>query len=282
MAKFLLSLIILIYPFLPIAAFDYNLTVCAIFQNDARWLPEWIEFHERQGVEHFYLYNNGSTDNYQQILKPYIDQGLIEVRDWLKGSSNVTDFTIVQCSAYTHCLKSIAEQAKWCAVIDTDEFLFAVNGQPLLEALSEFDTFSGVVVNWVCYGTSGVDRIPDGAKMIETLLLRAPLESKYNLWIKSIVKPKDVLGCDCPHYCMYKAGKKAINENKKLSMGTQTSKKISVNKLRINHYWSRDLDFFYNVKLERWQKWGQPFLKMIEKEAEMNAEYDDIMLKIPH
>jgi hypothetical protein len=264
------------------AELAYELTVCAIFQNDAKWLPEWIEFHEKQGVEHFYLYNNCSNDDYKNILKPYVDRGLVELTDWMLPSNNVAEFNLVQCSAYEHCLKRIANEANWCAVIDTDEFLFSANGRPLTETLKEYEKYSGVLVNWICYGTSGVDQIPAHQKMTETLLLRAPIDCTNNYFVKSIVKPRDISGCDCPHYCRYKTGKRSVTENKTFTSGVMRSKTVSVKKLRINHYWSRDLDFFYNVKIARWIKWGIPYSQSIEKEAQMNAEYDDIILSIPH
>lgn len=37
------------------AAFQHELSICALFQNDAKWLPEWIDFHQKQGVSHFWL-----------------------------------------------------------------------------------------------------------------------------------------------------------------------------------------------------------------------------------
>lgn len=260
----------------------YELTICTIFHDDAKWLPEWIEFHEKQGVEHFYLYNNGSTDDYLNILNPYIEKGLVELTDWMLPSHSMNDFNFVQGSAYSHCLKRIADEAKWCAVIDTDEFLFSPEGQLLTETLKDYDAYSGVIVNWICYGTSGVEKIPDGQKMIETLFLRAPMDFSDNHFAKSIVKPKDIRTCDNPHYCKYKSGKHCVTENKTLHGMSMRTKSVSVKKLRINHYWPRDLDFFYNVKIDRWIKWGKPYSQSIEKEAKMNAEFDDILLSIPH
>ena len=49
------------------------LSTIAIFKNEEDILDEWIRHHLWQGVEHFYLINNGSTDNYLEILQPYID-----------------------------------------------------------------------------------------------------------------------------------------------------------------------------------------------------------------
>lgn len=39
---------------------QYELAICAIFQDEAAYLKEWIEFHKLVGVQHFYLYNHAS------------------------------------------------------------------------------------------------------------------------------------------------------------------------------------------------------------------------------
>ena len=36
----------------------YDVTLCAIFRNEALFLKEWIDYHRTIGIEHFYLYNN--------------------------------------------------------------------------------------------------------------------------------------------------------------------------------------------------------------------------------
>lgn len=280
--KKLLSLIFFLLSFwsssVVLEAFQYELTICAIFQNDATWLPEWIEFHEKQGVEHFYLYNNLSTDNYLDTLQPYIDKGLVTLTEWPKPSNNINAFNLVQTRAYVDCIKKIAYEAKWCALIDTDEFLFSVDRIPLKEILKQYDQFAGVVVNWACYGTSGIQKIPAGEKITHTLLLRAPLNSEDNRFVKSIVKPIEVETCDSPHYVKFKPNKYCVTENRERHGNSIRSKTVSVNILRINHYWARDLDFFYNVKIDRALKWGYSTTEAIERESKMNAEYDGILL----
>ena len=52
--------------------FPYNLAVAAIFKDEAPYLREWLDYHLLAGVEHFYLYNNDSTDDYAEMLKPYV------------------------------------------------------------------------------------------------------------------------------------------------------------------------------------------------------------------
>ena len=42
------------------------------FKNEAPYLREWIEFNHIVGVDHFFLYNNNSEDNYEEIIEPYV------------------------------------------------------------------------------------------------------------------------------------------------------------------------------------------------------------------
>jgi hypothetical protein len=52
-----------------------DLAIAAVFQNETRWLQEWVEYHLLIGVQHFYLYNNLSRDNYHDKLQAYIERG---------------------------------------------------------------------------------------------------------------------------------------------------------------------------------------------------------------
>ncbi len=49
-------------------AYQYDLVLCSIFQNEAAWLREWLEFHLLVGVQHALLYNNHSTDAYGEVV----------------------------------------------------------------------------------------------------------------------------------------------------------------------------------------------------------------------
>ena len=47
------------------------LAACTIYRDAASYLAEWIEFHRLLGVERFFLYDNGSTDDHREVLAPY-------------------------------------------------------------------------------------------------------------------------------------------------------------------------------------------------------------------
>lgn len=51
--------------------YTYRLVVAAMFKNEADILSEWMEHHMWQGVEHFYLITNNSTDRWAEALLPF-------------------------------------------------------------------------------------------------------------------------------------------------------------------------------------------------------------------
>src|SRR5579883_479648 len=60
----------------------YNLSIVAIFRNEKPYLREWIEYHRLVGVDHFYLYNNKSSDGSLEVLSPFIARGIVTLIDW--------------------------------------------------------------------------------------------------------------------------------------------------------------------------------------------------------
>ena len=49
----------------------YTLSVLAMFKNESMIIKEWINHYIEEGVEHFYLIDNGSTDDYYEKIKMY-------------------------------------------------------------------------------------------------------------------------------------------------------------------------------------------------------------------
>lgn len=253
----------------------YEVSVCCIFRDDAKYLPEWIEFHQKQGVEHFYLYNNLSSDEPRTYLDHYIQKDLVTLIDWPYESLGGQDWIEIQCEAYMHCANNYKKKTRWLAFLDTDEFLFCVDGTTLPKFLKPFRKYRAVGVNWVMYGTSNVT-IPENGKLTDCLVYRSEISYPDNIHVKTIAQPKYIERIDCPHYVILKNGEFEVTENEEAFCGP-FSPTISVNKIRINHYWSRDLDFFYNVKLPRREKWYGDREGHILMESQLNAVYDPVL-----
>ena len=52
----------------------YFFSIGAIFKNESHILKEWVEHYLFHGVDHMFLINDKSTDNYLEILEPYINE----------------------------------------------------------------------------------------------------------------------------------------------------------------------------------------------------------------
>jgi len=50
--------------------------MATVVQDEARWLPEWLEYHLALGFGHFYLYDDGSADELDATLAPYLEEGV--------------------------------------------------------------------------------------------------------------------------------------------------------------------------------------------------------------
>jgi len=259
------------------AEYKYSLSICAIFQDEAPYLKEWIEFHRLVGVEHFYLYNHRSTDHYNEILQPYIQLGIVELTDIQKITPQVKDFTRLQSECYTNCTNLMRGKSRWLAFLDIDEFLYCVKGENLQNILKDYEKFGGVGVNWRIFGTSHIWKIPPNQLLIENLTLCTPKNSLLNRDVKCIVKPERVSHFENHHFPIFHNSFFAVNTDK-LPLEGMYSTYIQTNKLRINHYWTRDGCYFYQKKIPRQQKWGgRPLPSDII--PKVNAEKDEVILQ---
>lgn len=258
--------------------FKYDLALCAIFHDEAEYLKEWIEFHRLVGVQHFYLYNNNSTDNYLQVLKPYIKRKIVELIDWPYPNSPLQQWTKTQTKAYENAVKRARKKARWLAILDTDEFLYPLEKNNLVHFLKDYEKFGGVLVNWQMFGTSGVPKIPSNQLMIETLVMKSHYDYEENKLTKSIVHPYAVKKINDPHIVVYKNKYFSVNEEK-IPLHLAWTPYVSSTKIRINHYWSRDEWFFWNVKCARRQGWAEGFDGQVLRLSHLNEVYDGCILR---
>lgn len=237
------------------SAMAYDLAVCTIFQHEAPWLKEWLEYHKLMGAQHFYLYNNGSSDGYLEVLEPYIKSGEVELIQF-----PVTTFPpATQNYAYQDGIVRARGKARWLAIIDTDEFIVPMAPYAnLLELLAEYENYGGLGINWQMHGTAGVKSIPGDRLMIEMLTRKAPQYHRENWYIKSVVKPHRVASIGDPHYCIYANGFGAV-DSAYIPPCRSQNHRIYTDKVCINHYWYRTEDYYYHVKVPRRIKYeGKP------------------------
>lgn len=232
-----------------------DVAICTIFQNEAPWLKEWLEFHRLQGVKRFYLYNNNSTDNFREVLQPYLEEGLVKLVEWpyTYEDGDHPRWIRIQTGAYMDCIKKYGDQMDWLAAIDSDEFLYCVKGEKLGKFLEKYRQCGGLVVNWVKFGTSDVEDFVPGTLMIEALTRCLRYNNNQNQYVKSIVQPKYVQACTSAHCFKYVKGLYAVNVEKEKVSGPR-SDVIHLSKIRINHYWTRSKKYLFEEKIPSRQK----------------------------
>ena len=142
----------------PVRTTDHRrmLTVATMFRNQRRWLREWIEFYRIMGVEQFILYDNDSTDLPQEVLQPYIDDGLVLYFSWPPKETPspaekfatkldewqyqwfkdcletcIADDWIIhkqvpcQLAAFSDAIRIAKHKSRWIGIFNVDEYIFA-------------------------------------------------------------------------------------------------------------------------------------------------------------
>jgi hypothetical protein len=211
------------------------------------------------GVDHFFLYDNQSGDDAGKVLEPFVSAGWVTLRPWpfpFPGST---------VRVYADCLERVRGSCRWLACVDLDEFLFSPRDSTLVSVLRDFESHPGVVVRWQCYGSSGQAR-RTAEPVIARFCRRSRTDWIRNRRVKSIVDPERAVHALNPHYFVYRDGALAVTENGAAVHVTRraswkprlrrlfallgpllqyvdpyaltdiTDRKVSVERLRINHY----------------------------------------------
>ncbi len=205
---------------------QYYLAVCAIAKNEGPYFKEWIEWHRKQGVEKFYIYDNESTDNTKEVLEPYIRDGVVEYCYW-PGKKQ-------QLATYDDCFERHRLETRWLAVIDLDEFIVPIKDRSIPDFLHRMEAFSVVEINWLCYGSGGAKKKEPGDVM-ERFKRHSLSEHRLNTHVKSIVDPRRVctmIGC---HEAARISGRAADSHGMPLKKGFR-DRKPQHDVIRINHY----------------------------------------------
>ena len=223
----------------------YNLVVFSIFKNEASYLKEWIEYHRIVGVEHFYLYNNSSTDNYAEELKYYIDNDIVTLIDW--PGDPYKDGIDYQATSRQHFIDNFKKDSVWGANIDLDEFIVPTEGATIPEVIEKIldrakkkfsvlrfpFEISGICLSWLYYGTSFHKIKPEGL-VLENYLNRIDEKDNDN-WCKCIYLLDNIDHIDNPHFTIQK-GYLMVDEDGDIVqvMGRMCSTKCKF--IRVNHY----------------------------------------------
>lgn len=225
--------------------FKYKVSLCGMFKNEAKYLEEWINYHLVVGIDHFYLYNNNSDDNFREVLQPFIDKGIVDLIDWPYNHS--------QMEAYKNCYEKNRKTTNWLTFIDVDEFICSVTHDNIKSWLSGYERFPGVAVYWKQFGSNG-KLIHDTKQLV--------IEQYTQCWSKHSTFTKMFCNMNFlfnefqnPHLInssVFGIKIPPVNQFKKvISFGINRISNSRNSLIQINHYWGKAYDSFIESKVNR-------------------------------
>lgn len=216
----------------------HDLSICLIIRDEGDYLQEWLDWHVNAGVEHFYIYDNGSRPPITEFVPE-------QYRDYCTVLQAPEMF---QVEAYTHCLSHYRQDSHWIAFIDTDEFIRIEDGRSIPEFLRNMPSEAdAVALHWVVYGANG-QRKKSNASVRERFL--TPVDTYPNLpQTKCIVRPERISGM-FPHWPIDIHEPVRVVNTHGEPVNWCMSKKITKDIAVVDHYFTRSLEE-WNEKIAR-------------------------------
>lgn len=213
------------------------LSVCAIFKNEGRFLKEWLDYHLLAGVEHFYLYDNGSDDGGVAVLRPYIDKGLVTLIDWAMPYG--------QMPAYNDCVEKYSAESNWIGFFDLDEFAVPLGTTDMKTVLRRYGKFPSLPVYWKMFGSNGIVTDDPAKPVTEQFTLCWDFNS-YKSFLNTKFSGLISKRSRSPHFWRFKYFDRVCPKNPAYYAGLRKTQ-IRPD-IQLNHYYSKSYDYFRNKK----------------------------------
>lgn len=206
-----------------------DLALVAIIKDEGPVIFQWLAHHAVIGVQHFYLYDNGSTDSTRSEIAAFPEPQRITLIDWPMAHG--------QMPAYADALRRFGRRWRWMAFIDADEFFVLPDDDSILDVLRDFEADDGLAIPWCLFGSSGHDRRPAGY-VVENYTRRAADDFPIRRHVKCIVQPDRIeKTAGHPHMFVSRNGRIVREDG---SVMNEAKAEIGDNfvpaRLRLHHY----------------------------------------------
>jgi len=208
----------------------YTFSVGALFKNEAHCIREWIEHYIFHGAEHFFLINDGSTDDFMSQLQGYEDKIIL-------FTANEPYYLGRQKSMYTRYLLPRLCETRWLLIVDLDEFVWSPLDIDLRNVLRICDGLGQIQVQERMFGSNGHVTQPKG--LVESFTRRAAKQDsrKYFVHNTYTFTSLNVHHADFEHY-------DDVNDVSKCML-------IDESYFVYNHYKCQSREFWDTVKCTR-------------------------------
>ena len=210
----------------------YDIILCGVFKNESHILEEWINHYLSRGVDHIYLINDNSSDNYQDTIEKYKDKVTLYHNDIPHDVPNR------QVSIYNKYFLPILNTSKWAMIIDLDEFIYSPTNKSFKDILLENDNFSQLHIDWLNFGSSGYIEQP--CTVISNFTKRASFDTSKNYYSYKCIFKTISLKEFGIHF-------NSVNGDTKHFKYSD----IVTPDLVLNHYSIQSREYYLNTKLKR-------------------------------
>lgn len=224
----------------------FFLCVLAVFKNEGHAIDEWVRHYIREGVEHFYLIDNGSNDNFREkISKGDYKDNISLFHDTRVGA---------QIDLYNTFMMPRINDTEWVIVCDLDEFMYGTRGRSIRDILKSIadSNIGGIEIPWTAYGSSGHVKQPNS--IVKNFKMRDDYSQEKKIEVKSIVKT-NALEAFRIHSHTYKHGYIIVNEKLQArnpdDFSANSQESLNEAHIKMNHYRIQSLNFFKSVKMTR-------------------------------
>jgi hypothetical protein len=267
----------------------YYLTIGAILRNEAHMIDAWINHHMGEGVEHFYIVDDNSTDNSRDILKSYVDKGIVSLFD-IPPNNYLSIFGDIQTYSYTNIILPIAViETEWIAFIDLDEFLTSRSMHTVVDIMRSISgSFDQIYAGWLMFGSG--EHIDNGdipKDPIESYTTRQKSDSITYMDVKSIYRATKLI---TPHIHHPKVAGRTLNfmnditKIDNLDQGEGEGEVLGPDQeqgqipiLVINHYHLQSKGYWYKVKRTRGDAWVWFRYRTEYEFAKKNETYNEVV-----
>jgi len=215
----------------------FDVAVMAILKDEAPYMEEWLCHHLAIGVDHFFLYDNGSSDELHEVLKPYADHGIVTTVYFpMRG---------LQRDANNHVVRFFGATTEWIAYVDIDEFLVPAADEPIGAIMSRFADAEQVLVSRKEFCFSG-HRTPPAGLVTERYTMvsqNVPRMGSSAILAKPIIRPAGIARVGI-HSAETVNGRTVNTAAEPTSEAATVIEDPSYANLQMNHYFTKSWQEF--------------------------------------
>jgi len=224
----------------------YHLSVAAIFKNESRILKEWIEHYFLHGVEHIYLINDHSMDDFLAVLSPYLQEGKITL---FQHTEEWSHYRGRQKDMYNHFFLPIvkARETKWLIMVDIDEYLWSPMSMDLKWTLQTAEHLAQIQVRSIYFGSNGFEKQPEwivpSFTRRENVNCSSEMGNGEEIGTKYIINTDYVFDSLTIHHAIFTNPEEIKEAGKFIVVGEPH--------LRLNHYSCQSREYWDQIKCTR-------------------------------